>query len=235
MPKDKAREKDSRKSGDYALRIHGDNQKFVQELLAENERLRAEVSSLRLDKASTQADNRRFSSRYVDLEQRTNNLLNLYVASYRLHGALNRKELLEIVQEIVINLIGSEEMAVFSVNGKDGSLHLEYVFGMEEDRCRRIAQGNGIVARSVRSGARVIDPKGDKVGLPEEKNITASIPLMVEGKVVGLIAIFTLLAQKPGIEELDHELFDLLANQAAVAFYCAGLHETAERSNKAAC
>ena len=39
-----------------------------------------------------------------------------------------------------------------------------------------------------------------------------------------MIAIFGLLPQKGGIEDLDRELFDLLATQAAFALYCTGLH-----------
>jgi hypothetical protein len=50
------------------------------------------------------------------------------------------------------------------------------------------------------------------------------VPLKLEGKVMGVIAIFRLLPQKGGIEDLDRELFDLLATQAAFALYCTGLH-----------
>ena len=52
----------------------------------------------------------------------------------------------------------------------------------------------------------------------------ACVPLKLDDKVTGVIAIFGLLPQKGGIEELDRELFDLLATQAAFARYCTGLH-----------
>jgi len=42
--------------------------------------------------------------------------------------------------------------------------------------------------------------------------------------VTGAIVIFRLLTQKPGLEEVDHEIFDLLASQAATALYCTRLH-----------
>ena len=40
----------------------------------------------------------------------------------------------------------------------------------------------------------------------------------------GAIAIFRLLPQKAAVEDLDRELFDLLATQAGMALHCAALH-----------
>ena len=51
--------------------------------------------------------------RFAEVEQLNSNLANLYVASYRLHGSLARADVLSTLQEIVINIIGSEKFAVF--------------------------------------------------------------------------------------------------------------------------
>jgi hypothetical protein len=48
--------------------------------------------------------------------------------------------------------------------------------------------------------------------------------LTLDGRVTGAIAIFKLLPQKAGIEDLDREIFELLATHAATALYCTGLH-----------
>jgi hypothetical protein len=48
--------------------------------------------------------------------------------------------------------------------------------------------------------------------------------LSLDGRVTGAIAIFRLLPQKAGIEDVDRELFGLLATHAAVALYCSALH-----------
>ena len=45
---------------------------------------------------------------YVEIEEENNNLANLYVASYQLHSTLDSSEVLKVVLEIVINLIGAE-------------------------------------------------------------------------------------------------------------------------------
>jgi len=47
-----------------------------------------------------------------------------------------------------------------------------------------------------------------------------------------VIALFTLLAHKPGLADVDRELFELLGTQAATALYCADLHAEAARSPK---
>ena len=57
--------------------------------------------------------NRRFSDDYLRIQHQNANLANLYVASYRLHGTAERGEVVLAIQEIIANLIGSEELAIF--------------------------------------------------------------------------------------------------------------------------
>jgi hypothetical protein len=51
-------------------------------------------------------------------------LASLYVASYRLHATLDRGEALSIVQDIICNLIGSEEIAIFEADDSGAGLSL---------------------------------------------------------------------------------------------------------------
>ena len=60
-----------------------------------------------------EAENRDFASRYVEVEEENNNLANLYVASYQLHSTLDFKEVVRTILEIVINLVGSDQFAIF--------------------------------------------------------------------------------------------------------------------------
>ena len=66
-------------------------------------------------------ENKEFADRYIEIEEQNNNLANLYVASYQLHSTLDYKEVVRIVQEIVINLIGAEAFHLFMVSEKTGS------------------------------------------------------------------------------------------------------------------
>ena len=57
-----------------------------------------------------------------------------------------------------------------------------------------------------------------------EDTLTTCVPLKLNGRVTGVIAIFRLLQQKKGFEQIDHELLNLLAEQSAMALYCTQLH-----------
>ena len=67
-------------------------------------------------------ENKDFASRYIEIEEQNNNLANLYVASYQLHSTLDFREVIQIVQEIVINLIGSEAFAILLLDEKTNEL-----------------------------------------------------------------------------------------------------------------
>src|SRR5512134_1214026 len=87
---------------------------YVQELHAENERLRTLVDSLK-----------------AESEAQVSGLASLYVAVTSVHGALDRPTMLSSVQEIVTNLIGSEEMAIFEADAARGRLTLLASMGIE--------------------------------------------------------------------------------------------------------
>ncbi len=240
----------------YIHRVRQDTERFVEDVLKENDTLRARAAALQGEKlslweeiqtlrkemerhrwdqahlqlqlADVEAQNKRFSEEYVRVEQQNANLANLYVVSYRLHGTLDRKEVLEIMQETIINLIGSEEFAIFERTPEGSALALASSFGVEEGRFGAIPLGVGLIGQTARTGetyvAGLLD---DRDRQPAEADLTACIPLKVDGKITGAIAVFRLLQQKSGLEALDFELFDLLATHAATALYCAELHARA--------
>ena len=74
-------------------------------------------------------ENKEFADRYIEIEEQNNNLANLYVASYQLHSTLDYKEVVRIVQEIVINLIGAEAFHIFMVSEKTGAARARDVRG----------------------------------------------------------------------------------------------------------
>lgn len=251
--------KGDQRHGAYVQRVHQDTQRYIRNLLADNERLRnlyesleasrdlldderrrlerrvadlgEELDRLRRDNRRLtdeferiEQENARFSSQYVEVEQRNSDLANLYVATYRLHGTLDRREVLQAIQEIVINLVGSEEFAVFETDDQGQRLELVASFGVDEERYRSLPlDGNGIGEIAARGEVFVASRDGGENGSAGAEPLTAVIPLHLDGRVTGAIAIFSLLPQKGSLSGLDDELFDVLATQAAAAVYCTRL------------
>lgn len=192
---------------------------------AENDRHRQEEAALQAQVERVRKETEEYTARYSAVELQNSNLANLYVASYRLHGTLDRQEVVAAVQEIIANLIGSEEAALYELDPDTQQLQLLSALGLESEDCPPIPVGTGLIGLAARTGEiLVVDPAQPSGATGLESRLTACVPLKLDGKVTGVIAIFRLLPQKGGIEELDRELFDLLATQAAFALYCTSLH-----------
>ncbi len=192
---------------------------------AENERHQKEQARLQAQLDGIRAETKAYSSRYAEIELQNSNLANLYVASYRLHGTLDRREVIDTIKEIIANLVGSEEAGLFELDPERQTLELVASFGISPEACSSVSLGRGLIGRAAQTGEiYVADPAGAPAGPGLEGRLTACIPLSLGGRVTVAIAIFRLLPQKPGIEELDRELFDLLATHAATALYCTSLH-----------
>lgn len=212
-----------------ALSFVGDLQKefsslceLVTTLESERTQLKSEVEKLR---AHADSRNSAMAERYASIEQQNTNLANLYVASYRLHETLDRQGVLEIIQEILANVVGSEEIAVFEVDPPGESLVLLRSSGLDEARYRKLPARGGLIGGSVQSGEIFVagDAPGGE-GVPHEAGLTACIPLTLEGKVTGVIAVFRLLEQKKSLTRVDREVFELLATHAATALYSTELY-----------
>jgi GAF domain len=201
----------------FLEKVAADNREYVQALLDENERLGRLVAELDTALTNTREE---LEKRYMEVEQQNTNLANLYVASYQLNGTLDRERVVAAIQEIVINLIGSEELAIWQLEEELGALSLVGSFGIDARAWAGVPLGSGIVGNVARSGERFVAAESDVQPLGREENLTACIPLKLDEKVVGAIGIFRLLQQKAGLEPIDFELFDLLGSHAATALFC---------------
>jgi hypothetical protein len=195
---------------DFIEKAASDTREVVQSLLDENYRLSGRVAELI---GELEAQSRRFSERYVEVEEQNTKLANLYVASYQLNGTLDRARVLDAIKEIIINLIGCEELAIWDIDRETEALQLAGSFGIDEEAWRALPLGSGLIGSVAASGESYISE--EKAG-----DVLACIPLKLDDEVVGAIALFSLLQQKQGLEPLDYELFDLLGSHAASALFC---------------
>jgi GAF domain-containing protein len=209
------------------LSLEGENRRLGEQLQTirdEAERFSREQAGLQLRLAEIQSESRRFAQQFVEIERQNSNLANLYVASYQFAGTLDRERVLQVIQEILANLVGTEETAVFELDEKGGALRLLSSNGIDPEPFRRLVRGEGAIGTVADTGEAWI--AGDAAPAEgTEAHLTACVPLKLEERVTGVIAIFRLLPQKSGLEPVDRELFDLLATHAAMALYCTGLHE----------
>ncbi len=231
--------------GTYVDKVREDTGRYVRQLLQEHEslrvafaqiendnvRLRQEASNLRQDLDSRRKEeealheklkdvrneSQDYMRRFAELESSNTNLANLYVASYQLHGTLDRQAVLNAIVEIVVNLVGSEQFGVFE--GNASSLSLACSVGVDDLTIHRLGKKDAQRWDDALAGRAYVRSKETAEGM------VACIPLKLDNDVTGVIAIFALLPHKPSLEPLDHELFDLLATHAATALYCTSLHE----------
>jgi len=173
-------------------------------------------------------ENKEFADRYIEIEEQNNNLANLYVASYQLHSTLDYKEVVRIVQEIIINLIGAEAFHVFILSDKAAVLELESSEG-QASPVTQVALGAGRIGMAAQTGESYF---ADKVAHAEPTPFDepiACIPLKIKDSVIGVISINKLLVQKTAFTTMDFELFTLLAGHAATAIFSAKLYSTSTR------
>jgi transcriptional regulator with GAF, ATPase, and Fis domain len=247
---------DPAKKGQEFFQMFLKAKEFTEELMRENERLRFKVANLQSVPGSpapggppsddrvreletrlaelearyrkVEEENKEFADRYIEIEEQNNNLANLYVASYQLHSTLDYREVLRIVQEIVINLIGAEAFHVLMVSEKTGQLDIESSEGQSAP-VASVAVGEGLIGKAAKSGENYFASQvAYREPTPFEQPV-AVIPLKIKDSVIGVISINKLLVQKTQFTTMDYELFTLLAGHAATAIFSAKLYSTSAR------
>jgi GAF domain-containing protein len=164
--------------------------------------------------------------RYVAAEQQKMRLANLYVSMQRLHSSLERAHIIEAIAEIVINLIGSEEYAIFEFDAKRETVDIVSCFGVDPCLLEWVKPGDGLIGRCLSKGTLFVrNGSPSNVNHEIETRLSACIPLRAADRIWGAVAVFSLLPQKDSLGVEDVELFDLLSAHGGLALYCSTLHE----------
>lgn len=193
----------------------------IRELEAERESILARIRQV-------EEENQDFAQRYIEIEEENNNLANLYVASYQLHSTLDFQEVLQIIVEIVINLVGAEEFALFLVSDRSEGLQPAVAEGLALEEIPAVAIGEGIVGGVARSG-EIYYAEQAVVSENDILSPLVCIPLKIKDDVIGVLSISKLLVQKTAFVPVDFELFTMLAAHAATAIFASRLYTAAER------
>ena len=142
----------------------------------------------------------------------------LNASSARLIQSIEAGDAFEAIAEIVANLIGSEELAIFHYCPATSGFDLEWSSGVGQEILQRMASGAGMLGRAVgQTTSQFRERQPADMFLPHEENLTACIVLKSGQEPIGAIAIFRLLPQKPRLEWADFELLKFLEVYGAVA------------------
>ncbi len=190
--------------------------------------LESEKQHLLEQMASVERENQDFATRYVEIESENNNLANLYIASFQLHSTLDFREVLQIIIEIIINLIGAEEFALLLLDEKTQELNAVATEGIAREDIPPVKLGEGVIGEVAETGEShfVADVAAYQRDIADPM---ACIPLKIKDHVIGIIVIYKLLIQKKEFAPVDFELFTLLAGHAATAIFSSRLYSESER------
>jgi hypothetical protein len=203
------------------------NQSRLDTLLEENRRLRELLEAIQGRFAEIENENMDFANRYAEVQRQNENLMNLYVASYQLHSSLDPEEVVGVIQEILLNLIGAEEYFVFLKEKKREALVVIAGEGPEGSLGgERLKEVDSALAGVLETGESYYRNGDGSTASPH----LACAPLKVKGEIVGAISITKLLDQKSdGLTSIDREILGLLSDHAATALVSADLHRRTER------
>jgi nitrate/nitrite-specific signal transduction histidine kinase len=183
----------------------------VNELNKRSERWRAEQRSVLELLEAIDREQKRFQEQFFDIERQNANLATLYAAGHALHTSASREAVLAAIQEIVINLVGSEE---FAIVGGDYGLTPLAVFGMRAQQLDGLNRESGIIGRAMSEQRTLALMRG----MPADATgVRVCIPLQLGQELRGFVLIFSFLPQKEDLSPLDQELFSLVGTQAASA------------------
>ncbi len=242
------------------LQVFKKGAEFTQDLLKENERLRFRVLELEqqhraetptvelkllrerlqrvetekqqiLDKiGSVEQENLSFSNRYAEIEAENNLLANLYITTYQLHSTFEVSEIIRIIEEILLNLVGAEQSSLL-LRDENGQMLQAIINESGDPQVVEVEVGDTRISTALSEGKSWIACP-DELKQLDETAVKAAIPLLVDGDVIGVLAIYRLLAQKDSFSEIDEEIFNLLGAHAAMAICTAVLrYENVGRIN----
>ena len=200
---------------------HAGEQAALRDWIARIDELRLENRGLLEELQAAESRNQVWAARHAEIEERHNDLANLYVASYQLHASFDPDEVIAAISEIVINLIGAEVFALYSFDTGSGRLRPVACEGRALGTFPEVALGDGVIGGACASGALYVAPALERGEPPEEGEPVAVVPLSTRGRSLGAIALYKLFDQKAGLSELDRQLFGLLASHAASALLSA--------------
>ncbi|MFO0762820.1 MAG: GAF domain-containing protein [Byssovorax sp.] len=232
------------------LRAHVASDAAIRDLLKKIEELEHEKQELMSRSARADLVKESYGAQYHEVENELASFANLYVATAQLHAARSVRNVLRVLKELLAQLLGSAAFAIYFVSDDGGELVSIASEGVPLADVARFPADKGALGKAFTSGEIVFTagvspqdgPRSSRRSSPRSsprsgRDLTQAsiddpacvIPLTLDGKTIGVIAIFGNLPQKTEFVQTDRELFKLLGAQAAPALVNARLFTDAGR------
>jgi hypothetical protein len=157
-------------------------------LLAENERLRLELQA--------------HEARALEFERENHNLANLYVAAHQIHATMDLPGVMSTISEILINFIGAKTFALY-LRDDDDVLRAVAAENVAREALPEEPAG-GYIGEVMVSGRARYAASLDAQSPPAPPLVVA--PLRMRDQVVGAVAVWSFLAHKAELTDLDGAL-----------------------------
>jgi len=210
------------------LRAHLANEDAIRDLLTKISDLEREKEELMNRSVRSLGGKDDFSGMFAEVERELANFANLYVGVSQLHSARSVRGVLRSIKELIAQLLGAAAFAVYLVADEGNELVAIASEGVTAADVARVKADAGLVGAAFTSGELTFGSRRD-LTKPSIEDPAAVVPLQLDGRVIGAIAIFGTLPQKTEFVPSDLELFKLLGAQAAPALVNARLFTDAGR------
>jgi len=214
-------------SENAGLRAKVEADQAVRELLQKIDRLENEKSELVSQYRQAEQATTQFTARVQEVESEFANLANLFVASNQLHSSLSPRGVTRRIKEVLAQLVGAERYAMYLVNPEGEQLIPIASEGVPGNQLVPVRIAGTHIGDVLRKGSASVADSDPSQGTFQDP--PAVIPLTVDDRVVGTIAIFSTLSQKNKFDQVDFELFKLLGQHAAQALIAASLFAQADQ------
>ncbi len=202
-------------------------------LSKEFEESRREKERLRQSTEKLAEENRDFAQRYVELEDHSTSLANLYAATFQLHSTLDPNAVIKCIVEIALNLIGAAEFVLYLADDAKGDFVVAAREGELVPDTPRLPQlTSPLEAAAIDMRRTVFSEEIPELRDADGTHPICCAPLYFRDRLVGVLTIYALLSHKKTFSQLDRELFDLLGEQAALAIVSSQAYVSVDRKLK---
>lgn len=190
----------------------------------------AQVVELETRLRQVEEENQELAKACTQLREQNEAISNLYVAKHRLHASLDATEIMKVVTEILVELVGAEEFAILFLEQKNKTL--KRVSGRGAASVPdTVPLGDGLLGRIAENGQPFYYEPDPDEEMPATVPL-AVIPLKAEEATVGVISVYRLLPHKNGFTPVDHQLLELVAEHTPAALLSARLHRLSKTNSK---